>query len=254
MPKKITQEQFIEKVKLKHGDKYDYSKSEYKAAKIYLIIICPIHGEFNQTPDSHSRSGCLKCENERRTDSLEFFLEKAKKIHGNKYNYSNVNYINSVTCVNIICSEHGLFSQKPTCHITQKQGCPICGNRYSKKEKEWLDILKIPIEYRNNIIKIGELSFRPDAIDIENKIIWEFYGDYWHGNPNVFNHKKINKNNGATFEELYLKTKMKEKYLLNNGYSIISIWETKYKQFKKDISSGLCKPEDIVKYCEIYNF
>jgi hypothetical protein len=74
----------------------------------------------------------------------------------------------------------------------------------------------------NRIIKV-------DAIDSINKIIYEFYGDYWHGNPCIYNPKEINKVTGLSFEELYRKTIEREKVILDSGFSIINIWESDYK-------------------------
>jgi hypothetical protein len=50
---KLTTKEFIEKARLKHGDKYDYSKAEYTNSKTKVCIICPEHGEFWQTPGDH---------------------------------------------------------------------------------------------------------------------------------------------------------------------------------------------------------
>ena len=89
---KITTEEFITKSKAKHGDKYDYSKSEYAGGENKVRIICPIHGEFQQRGGLHMRSsGCQKCGWERiaalKRTPKETFLSEAEKIHGDKYNY-----------------------------------------------------------------------------------------------------------------------------------------------------------------------
>ncbi len=135
--RKKTKEQFIEDAKKIHGNKYDYSKVEYTGNnKTKVCIICPTHGEFWQKPNSHLNGhGCLACwVDERQTflrNKLGFtkdeFIEQAKKIHGNKYDYSKVEYINSSTKVCIICPTHGEFWQTPDAHL-QGQGCPICGS------------------------------------------------------------------------------------------------------------------------------
>ena len=127
----ITKAKFIEKAKKIHGDKYDYSKVSYSKVTDKVCIICPEHGEFWQEARQHYRGqGCPKCgineRAEKRTDTAEEFIKKAKEVHGNKYNYSKVNYINSQTKVCIICPEHGEFFIKPNGHI-QGQGCPKCG-------------------------------------------------------------------------------------------------------------------------------
>ena len=132
MSSKMTTEEFIKKARQVHGDKYDYSKVEYVDSKTKVCIICPQHGEFWQKPVNHLQNkGCLKCGRERtatfHSKSLEQFLQEAKKIHGNKYDYSQVEYVNYQTKVTIICPKHGEFTQSPTAHL-QGNGCPKCGN------------------------------------------------------------------------------------------------------------------------------
>ena len=120
-----TKEEFIRESKEIHGDKYDYSKVEYKNATTKVIIICPIHGDFPQTPYKHlSGQGCKKCGGNNQLTKEEF-IEKARKIHGDKYDYSNVNYINMRTKVIITCPKHGNFKQTPNKHINGR-GCRDC--------------------------------------------------------------------------------------------------------------------------------
>ena len=129
MPKKKTKEEFIAKAKLVHGDKYDYSKVEYVGALTKVCIICPKHGEFCQEANSHLRGqGCPKCKSKKQTCTTDEFIAKAKKIHGDKYDYSKVNYVNNYTKVCIICHEHGEFWQTPGAHL-RGQGCPKCKSK-----------------------------------------------------------------------------------------------------------------------------
>ena len=114
--RKLTTYEFIEKAKKVHGDKYDYSKVEYVNSRTKICIICPQHGEFWQTPNAHlMKEGCPKCKGEnvskvnRRTTNE--FIEKAKKVHGDKYDYSKVDYKNNSTKVCIICPIHGEFGK-----------------------------------------------------------------------------------------------------------------------------------------------
>lgn len=123
---------FINKAKSIHGDKYDYSKTEYVNSKTKVCIICPEHGEFWQEARNHTncKQGCPKCgkqynRSNKKLTTLEF-IEKAKKVHGNKYNYSKVVYINNRSKVCIICSQHGEFWQEPYNHL-KGFGCCECG-------------------------------------------------------------------------------------------------------------------------------
>ena len=122
----LTTEEFIKKARQVHGDKYDYSKVEYVNACTKVCIICPIHGEFWQSPTNHLRGkGCSKCSG-KYEPSTEEFIEKARKVHGDKYDYSKVEYANAREKVCIICKEHGEFWQKPRNHLSGN-GCPKCG-------------------------------------------------------------------------------------------------------------------------------
>jgi len=130
MGKKKTTEEFIKDARDVHGDKYDYSKVEYVNCMTKICIICPKHGEFYQTPTNHLNGhGCPKCKGdkirEKKTSTIEKFIKYAREKHGDKYNYSKVDYVNSDTKVCIICPEHGEFEQRPNNH-TRGDGCPVC--------------------------------------------------------------------------------------------------------------------------------
>jgi len=117
---------FIEKSKVIHNDKFDYSLVEYVNSHSKVKIICPVHGEFTQTPHSHlSGRDCLKCKYLSFTSNTEDFISKAKLVHNDKYDYSLVNYINSRTKVNFICPVHGEFEQLPHSHLVGC-GCSKC--------------------------------------------------------------------------------------------------------------------------------
>ena len=131
-----------------HGDKYDYSKSNYINSVTKTTIICPIHGEFQQMPIEHMRGqGCPKCKFDSQRnlhgfdDIKTYFLTKAKEVHGDKYDYSKVEleYISQKVC--IICPVHGEFWQIPNAHL-QGVGCPQCGYRKQNCELKIAEILK----------------------------------------------------------------------------------------------------------------
>lgn len=137
---RLTPEDFVTRAREIHGDKYDYSKVEYKGTNEKVCIICPEHGEFWQTPLSHlyGGHGCKECRKEKLRDKFSLdkdtFIKKAREIHGDKYDYSKVEYVNAQTKVCIICPEHGEFWQKPYSHISGRRGCPVC--KESKLERE----------------------------------------------------------------------------------------------------------------------
>ena len=118
-------ENFIKKAKEVHGDKYDYSLAEYVHSKSKVNIICPIHGDFIQKPNCHlSGKGCPKCGGTEKINTEEF-INKSKKIHGDVYDYSTVDYNKNNIKVKIICPTHGEFLQTPNNHL-RGQGCPNC--------------------------------------------------------------------------------------------------------------------------------
>lgn len=134
MPQKYTTEDFIKQACKVHGNRYDYSKVNYTGSGNRVCIICPKHGEFWQTPHEHLRGGnCPKCSVKAKLDN-DSFIEKARKVHGNKYDYSNVNYVNNRTPIYITCPEHGDFKQRPSAHL-YGAGCPKCGSISTANKK-----------------------------------------------------------------------------------------------------------------------
>lgn len=122
-----TTEDYIKECKAIHGDKYDYSKTVYNGAYSKVTITCPIHGDFIQRARTHLYNhGCPKCSGKYKYEK-EYFIERARKVHGDKYDYSMIDEIkNNQTKVPIICKKHGVFYQTPDNHINQEQGCPYC--------------------------------------------------------------------------------------------------------------------------------
>ena len=132
----LSTKKFIEKAHKVHQDKYDYSKTEYRKTNEKVCIICPIHGEFWQTPNHHLQGcGCPKCGRLQSTTKLTYneFIEKAKKVHGDKYDYSKVIYRGWDEKVCIICPIHGEFWQQSCAHIARGHGCPQCAMTQNKE-------------------------------------------------------------------------------------------------------------------------
>lgn len=148
--KKKSTEQFIKEAKKIHGDKYDYSKVNYVSTDKPVEIICPIHGSFNQRPHDHLKGcGCKKCGTEQsaktRSKECEDFINQAKKLHNNKYDYSKVNYINNSTEVEIVCPVHGVFEQIPYVHnkLPTPCGCPKCSNNIKKTTEQFIEEARV---------------------------------------------------------------------------------------------------------------
>jgi hypothetical protein len=157
---------FIQNAKLIHNDKYDYSLVKYINDENNVKIICSIHGEFEQLPKYHIRgNGCKKCSDDIKRLDTDNFIMRAKKIHGNKYDYSLVKYVGAFDKVKIICPTHGEFEQKASEHINNNRGCPFCkeslGEREitkfltdsnilftrQKKFKDCINVLKLPFDF-----------------------------------------------------------------------------------------------------------
>lgn len=233
-------EEFIRKAKIRHNNKFDYSKiGEFSTLEERDIeIICPIHDSFWRTPLRHLNYGCNKCAILYRNNLLrktqEKFIEDAIKVHNNKYIYTETIYFNQSTKIKIICEPHGIFIQSPKEHLNV-DGCPVCFKRVSNPERRWLDSYNIPIEFRSYTIRIGKKRIFADGFDPATNTVYEFNGDYWHGNPAKYNHSKINNVSKKTFGELYQNTLNKEHLLKEAGYNVISIWESDWnKQMKEN--------------------
>lgn len=126
--KKLTTQEWIAKAIAVHGDTYDYSKVVYINSITKVTIGCKIHGYFQTLPAQHLlKTGCKQCNINSRFDTEATFLSKAKKVHGDRYDYSETIYTTAKSDIIIICKEHGKFIQKAI-HHTQGKNCPKCAN------------------------------------------------------------------------------------------------------------------------------
>lgn len=152
MGKKLTEEEVISRFRDVHGDKYDYSKVVYVDMNSKVTIICPEHGEFEQTPAKHinRKHGCPKCKGTKLrnhfSSTTEEFVRKAVSKHGDRYNYSKVEYVNSRTKVCVMCKKHGEFYVTPDNHL-KGRGCPRCKqSRGENMIEAWLQRSNIRYE------------------------------------------------------------------------------------------------------------
>ena len=298
MPKKVTTDSFIENARKIHGLKYDYTKTNYINNNTKIKILCPIHGTFEQTPQCHlQNNGCTECGGSRRRTTDEFIIA-AKKVHGDRYDYSKVYYVNNHTKVIIICKDHGEFTQNMINHVNHKKncpkcygnakltllefvnranivhdnkydyskfiyrnfdkagiivckahgefnctpnnhlktrGCPKCSRKISKKEIGFLihiNLQNIP-EYRQKKIK----SKWVDGYDPISNTVYEFLGDYWHGNPKKYNLDSINPQTKCTYGELNIKTFNRLRELKEMGYNVKYIWENDWNKYVKGVDT-----------------
>ena len=240
----LTTQEFIKRAKEIHGDKYDYSMTDYEHSQKKIEIICQFHGLFEQRPSDHlSGAGCKKCATEllinNTRKSNEDFIRQANEYHNYKFNYSNTIYEGAHKEVEIICEIHGPFKQIAHHHLECKWGCPGCSHiGISKISLEWLEIMKIV--YNCNIVNgLNSSEFRIDDIGkvdgfcYEKSLVFEFHGDFWHGNPKIFNKNEFNKVSKKKFGELYNKTIERDLKIVEKGYNLIYIWEYDWNLKKK---------------------
>ncbi len=122
---KLTQEQYIENCKQIHGDKYDYSITNFQRLFGKVSIICKVHGVFEQRADRHMRGMvCSKCSTKAKL-TKEDFVRKSREKHGDRYDYTETVYVKSTLKVKIKCYKHGFFEQRANAHLLG-QGCPNC--------------------------------------------------------------------------------------------------------------------------------
>ncbi len=271
-----TEEYIAECIKV-HGNKYDYSRTIYKTTNHKIVIICKIHGVFEQMAKSHILGyGCQQCAYITTADKLkkplDKFIKDAKIVHGDKYDYAKVIYKNARSKIIIICKLHGEFKQVPESHL-QNCGCPKCAFMgYSQSAISWLTLIEM---YKNIIIQhaetqLGEkqigkyfadgyIELPEKRIQIGNsnfyffypikKIVFEFQGCFWHGCPDCFpDRNKFNYATSKTPRELYKRTQIKNKYILEQGYKLIEIWECEYNKIKIR-----CPEENIEEYMATVN-
>lgn len=238
---KSTTETFISKAKEIHGDKYDYSNTKYINSEIKVSIIChkldPYgheHGLFTQLPSGHLYGyGCPKCAKDILRLDTETFIEKARAIHGDKYDYSKVKYTHSTDEITIICPEHGEFQTTPNRHL-MGSGCPKCSYSISKAEDEISQFI-IKLVGKENVLLKDRNILSPKELDIyipSKKIAIEYNGLYWHSEE-----YKTDKN--------YHLQKTEE--CRSKGLKLIQIFEDEYLEHKEIV---LNKIKHILK-CDI---
>jgi len=187
---KSPQEVFLKRAEAVHGDKYDYSLAIYKHTHKKLTVVCRNHGPFEVTPKNHTqkKSGCKTCYHEsvseRQFLSQEEFLEAAKEVHGDTYDYSNAVYTRATDNIVIGCKTHGDFLQLATVHIHQGSGCPSCTHRVSNAEREVGDFLE---SLGENVIRNDFETLKPllgraelDIVLPDHGLAIEYCGLIWH--------------------------------------------------------------------------
>jgi hypothetical protein len=216
--KLLSRESIIDKLILKNGNLYDYSLVEYKGNKINIKIICNEHGIFEQTPNNHLRGTmCPTCSNISKFKNNKKFILDCINKHGNKYDYSLVEYNSSLEKVKIICKKHGTFKQRPNSHLNG-QGCPIC-----KESKGEISISKYLD--KNKIKYIRQYKF--DDCKYKNVLLFDFYIPSYNiciEFNGIQHYKKVDIwNKNSSLKETKHRDNIKLNYCIKNNISFLVI-------------------------------
>ena len=272
---RLTTKDFIEKSIKKHGDLYNYEFINYIDSLTKVKIECKEHGIFEQNPRHHYNGvGCPKCFGTSKSNT-EYFIEKSKLIHGDKYIYNKVNYLTNKIKVIITCLKHGDFVQKPINHL-QGDGCVKCSGLNRLTTEEF--ILKAN-KIHSNLYNYNLVNYSNTNIKV--KILCKKHGEfeqtphshlYGQGCPsckrsigeskieNLLNENKINYKLQYTFEDLRDKGLLKFdfgildengdlKYLIEyNGQQHYELFNLFHKSIK-DFKDGQYRDKLKVDYC-----
>jgi very-short-patch-repair endonuclease len=238
----LGKDKFVKKSIEVHGDVYNYDLVNYKNNNTKVKIICHRHGEYKQTPSSHlSGNGCPMCGTEsmvrKQSHNTEKFIEKSINIHGNKYDYSKVNYINNRSKVTIICKRHGDFLITAGYHLNE-HGCKKCDGIITNV----IDLIEKANTIHNNKYDYSLVEYKNSNSRI--KIICKKHGIFIQKVNNHLNQKqgcpmcytKTIKSNTTDFIEKSMKS-----HIGRYDYSLVD-----YKNAKTDVSI-ICKKHGIFK-------
>jgi hypothetical protein len=236
--RRLTPNQIVERCRSVHGNRYDYPMVD-RGVDGKITIVCPIHGSFKQDLFNHLNGiGCPRCGGCLKP-TLDEFIAKSRKVHGNKYDYSKFNYVNAKTKGTIICPIHGEFLQVPNNHLSGN-GCEKCITSVSNSETKFLDLLSVPNQYRQ--YRLGK--YKVDGFDPLTNTVYEFLGDFWHGNPKIYESSDRHRVSNKTYGEIYNATMKKFDDLKNMGYNVNYIWEDDWKRLVQNNPSNMTNVVD----------
>lgn len=260
-----TLEYLLEQTLVVHPNKFSYDNIDPWANPNVLIrIFCLNHkGYFWQNPRYHIYDGgCTICDKTKsnpdehvKIDHLEqkfseyqyqfpecnqeLFIKMGRESHGNYFSYEKAVFISMNKPIIITCPIHGDFTISRAIKHFENGGCRGCSyvKRKSGPADEWLAFLGIPNDNQHREVRIdvekGQYYFL-DGYDPVNNIGYDFYGDYWHGNPKIKRKEKINVCNQTSFKELYEKTMIREEKLKKQLNQYITIWESDWYEHQEN--------------------
>ncbi len=220
--------QWVAQATVVHGNKYDYSNVVYRGNKKKVSINCPTHGQFSQTPNSHTQgAGCPGCSGVAVPTTAQW-VDRARSVHGDRYVYDNTVYTNDRSEVIIMCPKHGEFQQIANSHVSGK-ACRKCSNAgTSKPEQEMAAFIASHVVVQPN----SKFTWgRPDVYTPSLKIAFEMNGEYWHSDVQIMQRpsytKKMAQMHHAT---RYQRAK-------EDGIRLIQIWGTEWEHKRKQCES-----------------
>ena len=225
-------EVFLERARKVHGFQYDYSKVNYSNQTKKVTIICAIHGEFIQEPQNHlNGSGCPKCANInqhlKQRKEIEQFVKDSIQIHGDKYDYGQVDYQGGKKLVKIICPSHGEFLQTPNNH-QRGNGCPNCNTSKGEEQiKRFLESRNIPFIQQHTFPNLKDRRrLKCDFYLPAQNLVIEYHGRQHYEVVQSFGGAK-------TLAENQRRDKLKKDYLLQNNIVFLEI------SYKEDVVQRL---------------
>ena len=231
-----TVDDFTEATKTVNGDKFTYvaSADQTYSNFDYITRTCNTCKTTQQqcVGNQLTGMGCSTC-SQKKKHTTPSFIAKAESIWGKgTFDYSHVDYVHNKHPVLLACSKGHSFMCSPSNHLCGR-GCPHCSIRRFKSvgETEWLNSLNIPEDCRNRWLSVNGQKFNVDGII--NSTIYEYYGDYWHGNPKRFAPDVINVHSGMTMKELHEHTVARQELLKEGNYVVIVMWEFDWMRLRK---------------------
>lgn len=209
---------------------------KYNGGNTLIRVFCNIHKheriiKYTSLMHKITEFACNKCSHEKYNRNFEFdknvWIERAKKVHGNKYDYSLME--DHGIKRTIICKEHGKFIQSIRNHVYYANGCPKCVepyniSSYEHRLHEWFE--ELGFEHNKDFITNTRSVIYPNELDFyfpELEVAIEFNGDYWHSD--------IKK------DKLYHQNKCIE--CRENNINLIMIYQHDWEKKKKIIKNRL---------------
>jgi hypothetical protein len=194
-----------------------------------VTVECHAHGQFTTKLSylNTNKFGCKDCGYTsaaiQRSKTTEEFISECLKVHGDEYDYSQTIWTHADKKASFICKKHGVFQQYVGAHLSGS-GCSKCRRRISKPCSEWIASYNNP-----NILQEYRIGRKfVDGFDPSTNTIYEFYGDYWHGNPQKYPADLYNPSCKTTMGQLYAQTLKRSQYFQDLDYNLVEIWESEW--------------------------